>query len=100
MPREQMPSPPAWHGEMRTVGVTGTNGKTSTTTWVASALARLGTPVARATTLGVYLDDERLDLPQTLDGFFETMRLCRDRGGRYAAIELTSEALARGFMRS
>ena len=79
------------------MGVTGTNGKTSTTTWLAAALARRARPVVRATTLGYFLDDVELDLPKDYDGFVETMRTCHARGGRLAAIELTSEALARGF---
>ena len=33
-------------------------------------------------------------------GFLATMRATLDRGGRYAALELTSEALARGFARA
>jgi UDP-N-acetylmuramoyl-L-alanyl-D-glutamate--2,6-diaminopimelate ligase len=94
------PPPPAWQPELFTVGVTGTNGKTSTTTWVAHALARLRSPVALATTLGLFVGEEALDLPLTFESFIETMRRCRERGGAYAAIELTSESLARGFVRS
>ena len=92
------PPPPAWASALPTVGVTGTNGKTTTTAWVAAAL-RAGTaaPVVRATTVGVFLDDELLDVPPTYDGFLAAMCACRDRGGRAAAIELTSEALALGF---
>jgi UDP-N-acetylmuramoyl-L-alanyl-D-glutamate--2,6-diaminopimelate ligase len=80
------------------VGVTGTNGKTSTTTWVAAALGRVARPVVRATTVGYYLDDEELPLPKDYEGFLGVMRACVDRGGGLAAIELTSEALARGFV--
>ena len=80
-----------------TVGVTGTNGKTSTTTWVAAALGAIARPVARVTTLGSFLDGESLDVEASYDGFLETMRLASTRGARCAAIELTSEALALGF---
>jgi UDP-N-acetylmuramoyl-L-alanyl-D-glutamate--2,6-diaminopimelate ligase len=79
------------------VGVTGTNGKTSTTTWVAAALRARSSPVVRATTVGYYLDDEELALPRDYDGFLAVMRASVERGGTLAAIELTSEALARGF---
>jgi UDP-N-acetylmuramoyl-L-alanyl-D-glutamate--2,6-diaminopimelate ligase len=92
-----VPSPPAWSRGLRTVGVTGTNGKTSTTTWIAAALRARSRPVVRATTVGYYLDDEELALPKDYDGFLAVMRTCLDRGGTLAAIELTSEALARGF---
>jgi len=82
---------------LRTLGVTGTNGKTSTTAMLAAALATLGRPVLRNTTVGAFLDDEPLQLAADYDGFLEGMRRCLARGGRYAAIELTSEALAFGF---
>jgi UDP-N-acetylmuramoyl-L-alanyl-D-glutamate--2,6-diaminopimelate ligase len=94
-----LPFPPAppWADDLVTVGVTGTNGKTSTTTWVAAGLGAIGGPVARVTTIGSFLDDESLDVDASYDGFLETMRLASARGARCAAIELTSEALALGF---
>jgi UDP-N-acetylmuramoyl-L-alanyl-D-glutamate--2,6-diaminopimelate ligase len=69
---------------------------------VAAALRRLAKeegrgPVARATTVGYFLDDEERTLEKTYAGFVDAMKECLDRGGRYAAIELTSEALANGF---
>ncbi len=91
---------PAWKGELFTVGVTGTNGKTSTTRWTAACLARLARPVAQATTLGSFLDEEPLSTPKSWEGFLATMRAGLDRGGRFAAIELTSESLARGFAKA
>jgi UDP-N-acetylmuramoyl-L-alanyl-D-glutamate--2,6-diaminopimelate ligase len=99
-PRLTIPTPPAWAERIATVGVTGTNGKSTTTTWLAAALRRLGGPVVRITTLGFYLDDEQLALPKDYDGFVEAMRLGLERGARHAAIELTSEALGRGFARA
>ncbi len=96
--RVPFPPPPSWASALPTVGVTGTNGKTTTTAWVAAALrAGTGAKVVRATTVGVFVDDELLDVPATYDGFLAAMRACLDRGGRAAAIELTSEALALGF---
>jgi UDP-N-acetylmuramoyl-L-alanyl-D-glutamate--2,6-diaminopimelate ligase len=83
-----------------TVGVTGTNGKTSTTRWTAACLGRLARPVAQTTTLGSFLDDEPFACTRDWEGFLATMRAAAERGGRYAAIELTSEALARGFARA
>jgi UDP-N-acetylmuramoyl-L-alanyl-D-glutamate--2,6-diaminopimelate ligase len=83
-----------------TVGVTGTNGKTSTTAMTAALLGELARPVARVTTVGSFLDDEPLELPGHYDGFIETMRRCLAAGGKYAAIELTSEALALGFAKA
>jgi UDP-N-acetylmuramoyl-L-alanyl-D-glutamate--2,6-diaminopimelate ligase len=94
------PPPPAWHREITTVGVTGTNGKTSTTTFVAAALGALGSPVARITTLGRHIDDEALALEPGYAGFIEALRLARARGATHAAIEYTSEALGIGFARA
>jgi UDP-N-acetylmuramoyl-L-alanyl-D-glutamate--2,6-diaminopimelate ligase len=85
---------------LTTVGVTGTNGKTSTTRYAASCLARVARPVAQTTTLGSFLDDTPFETTRDFDGFLATMRAALDRGGRFAAIELTSEALARGFARA
>jgi UDP-N-acetylmuramoyl-L-alanyl-D-glutamate--2,6-diaminopimelate ligase len=100
-----VPRPPRWSSQLFTVGVTGTNGKTTTTAWVAAALQRLARssgagPVARATTVGFFLDDAPITVEKSYDGFLEAMRTCFDRGGKYAAIELTSEALAQGFARA
>lgn len=95
-----VPAPPAWADDVLTVGVTGTNGKSTTTTWIAAALRSLGGPVVRATTLGFFLDDDELGLEKSYDGFVEAMRRGHAKGARHAAIELTSEALARGFAKA
>jgi len=100
-----VPAPPPWATSLATVGVTGTNGKTTTTTWIAACLealaARDGTgPIAQATTLGFALGGRALDVPRSFDGFLAGMRAAADAGGRYAAVELTSEALAHGFARA
>lgn len=95
-----VPSPAEWSRSLHTVGVTGTNGKTSTTRWTAACLGRLARPVAQTTTLGSYLDDTPFESSRDFEGFLATMRAALDRGGRFAAIELTSEALARGFARA
>ena len=94
------PAAPAWAKRLFTIGVTGTNGKTSTTSAVAALLGELGRPVARMTTLGAFLDETRLEVGPNYAGFIETMRRGLKAGGRYAALELTSEALALGFARA
>jgi UDP-N-acetylmuramoyl-L-alanyl-D-glutamate--2,6-diaminopimelate ligase len=94
------PAAPAWAESLLSVGVTGTNGKTSTTSLIATLLGILARPVARVTTLGCFLDDERLEVPGHYEGFLQTLERCRDAGGRYAALELTSEALALGFAKA
>jgi len=82
------------------VGITGTNGKTSTTAMTAALLGQLARPVARVTTVGAFLDEEQQDVPAHYAGFLETLQRCRQRGGRYAALEFTSEALALGFAKA
>ncbi|MBI2389794.1 MAG: UDP-N-acetylmuramyl-tripeptide synthetase [Deltaproteobacteria bacterium] len=84
---------------MRTVGVTGTNGKTTTTTWIAAALRSLGHPVACITTVGCSLDGEPVDVPRTHEGSREVARRADAAGGLWSAVEYTSEALARGYAR-
>jgi UDP-N-acetylmuramoyl-L-alanyl-D-glutamate--2,6-diaminopimelate ligase len=90
-----VPAPPAWAPDLLTVGVTGTNGKSTTTTWVAAALGAMGTRVVRVTTLGFFVDDEEQRVEKSYDGFLECMRRGHTKGARYAAIELTSEASRR-----
>jgi UDP-N-acetylmuramoyl-L-alanyl-D-glutamate--2,6-diaminopimelate ligase len=49
-------------------------------------------------TLGYYLDERRLDeLPRSLSGFHDAFRLAHQGGGRWAAVECTSRALADGY---
>jgi UDP-N-acetylmuramoyl-L-alanyl-D-glutamate--2,6-diaminopimelate ligase len=94
------PPPPEWAESLFAVGVTGTNGKTSTTAMIAALLGALARPVARVTTVGSFLDEEEQRVPEHYAGFLTTMERCRAAGGRYAAIELTSEALALGFAKA
>jgi UDP-N-acetylmuramoyl-L-alanyl-D-glutamate--2,6-diaminopimelate ligase len=98
------PPPPGWASALRSVGVTGTNGKTSTTTYLAAALAELATPVAWVTTVGSGVGDPRHDLgqppPADHGRFLLMMDQLRSRGGRWAAIEVTSASLGLGFARA
>jgi UDP-N-acetylmuramoyl-L-alanyl-D-glutamate--2,6-diaminopimelate ligase len=91
------PAPFGWAEPYLTIGTTGTNGKTSTTTLIAHVLRAAGHPVLCETTLGYALGDEKLEVPRTVDGFLGALRQAAERGCRHAAIEVTSEALARGF---
>jgi UDP-N-acetylmuramoyl-L-alanyl-D-glutamate--2,6-diaminopimelate ligase len=67
---------------------------------VAAVLERARAPVARVTTVGMFVGDEKIEVPQTYAGYLSVMRACLDRGGRYAACEMTSEALALGFAKA
>lgn len=96
------PAPPPELRELHLVGVTGTNGKTTTAALVAAVLGERGAgePVARVTTVGAFLDAERLDLPLDYAGMVEALRRGRAAGGRHGVLEVTSESLARGFART
>jgi UDP-N-acetylmuramoyl-L-alanyl-D-glutamate--2,6-diaminopimelate ligase len=84
-------------GELEHVGVTGTNGKTSTTRFVAAALGSMARPVASFTTIGSFLDEEPIATTKSYRGVLDTILAAKERGGRYAALEVTSEVLALGF---
>ncbi len=92
--------PPSWASALTSVGVTGTNGKTTTTTMIAAALGSATEPVACVTTLGASIGQTALDVRPDYEGFIESMRAALDMGARRAAVECTSEALARGFARA
>lgn len=98
MVHKPFPDPPSWSTQLTNVGITGTNGKTSTTSFLAAILEDFAAPVPRTTTLGLYLGPEQqIDLPQSYLGFIRLMERARDRGARFASLEVTSEVLARGF---
>ena len=81
------------------VGVTGTNGKTTTTTWVASILERVASPVARMTSLGSFIGERPWSPRRRGSNFAGLLSTARGKGSRYAVLEITSVALARGFAR-
>jgi len=95
------PPPPAapWAASWCSVGVTGTNGKSSTTALLAAALASDGAPVLAATTLGYSLAGRPLPAPTSWRDFLELCALAARQGCARAAVELTSQALARGHAR-
>ncbi len=92
-------APFAWAEPLFTVGVTGTNGKSSTTHLIAKAIAAAGHSVLTESTLGYWFDDEVLDVPRTSQGYLRALRESAARGARHAVCEVTSAALARGFAR-
>lgn len=94
------PAPPPWSKHIISIGVTGTNGKTTTTTYLARALETLHSPVLRVTTLGSFLGQEKLDVEANYDGFIVAMERALAAGTKYAALECTSEALAAGFAKA
>lgn len=85
--------------DLRVVGVTGTNGKTSTVQLIAQALERLGTPAGTIGTLGAgrvgrIVEGERTT-PDVISVHALLGRL-RDEGARAVAMEVSSHALDQG----
>ena len=89
-----------WAADMFTVGVTGTNGKTSTTHMLAAAFAAAGHSTLRIGTVGVDLDGRSLRRGKKFTDFLTTMRYAADRGCRHAVLETTSRGLAQGYARA
>ncbi len=85
---------------MFTFGVTGTNGKTSTT-WLLASIVQAAEHVAlNIGTVGVWLNDEPLVRGKTFHDFVATMKQAYERGCRHAVVEVTSRALQQGYARA
>lgn len=95
-----VPAAAPWAAPYFTVGVTGTNGKTSTTWMIAAALRAAAHMTLRISTLGVALDDELWPRGRTFRDFLAVLERAARLGCRHAAIELTSLALSQGYARS
>jgi len=89
----------AWADPLFTVGVTGTNGKTSTTHLIAAVLRAAGETVLLESTIGYFLNDLPLAVARTSRGYVAAMKQAAEAGARFAAVEVTSAALAGGFAR-
>ena len=85
----------AMHG----VAVTGTNGKTSTSLWVAALLTQLGMRTAAIGTVGTFLDGQRLQAPGLTTPDAATLQLTfkklREVGAEAFAVEASSIGLVR-----
>ncbi len=90
----------ALHRRFRTACVTGTNGKTTTTTMIEAIVAASGEPSARVTTLGAWVNGEPVASEATSGAFERTLLLAAEAGVRTLAVETTSQALAEGFARA
>jgi len=93
----------AWYGDpsdvMLAIGITGTNGKTSCSQWIASALSALGSRCAIVGTLGTGFPGQLAptgfttpDAPQLQ----RSLAQLRDAGAQAIAMEVSSHALHQG----
>lgn len=84
---------------LQTIGVTGTNGKTSVSQWVAQAFAALGRPCAVIGTLGSGFPPQLVESLNTTPDAISLHRACAGfvrQGARAVAIEVSSIGLHQG----
>jgi UDP-N-acetylmuramoyl-L-alanyl-D-glutamate--2,6-diaminopimelate ligase len=101
--RDLGPLAAAWYGQpsatLTSIGVTGTNGKTSCSQWIAQALIRAGTRCGVIGTVGSgfpgELDAADLTTPDAVS-LQRTVRGLADRGARALSIEVSSIGLDQG----
>jgi len=85
---------------MKLIGITGTNGKTSTTAFLEGILRKCGKRVGSIGTLGVLLDGKPLDMPFATSTTPDTVELYQilgvmaGAGAEYVVMEVSSHALA------
>ena len=82
--------------ELQLVGITGTNGKTTTTYLVASIADAAGEPVAMTTTVEYRVDKERWNAERTTPEATDMQRILRravEAGCRMAVMESSSQAI-------
>jgi UDP-N-acetylmuramoyl-L-alanyl-D-glutamate--2,6-diaminopimelate ligase len=88
--------------EIKVIGVTGTNGKTTTTHIIRSIMEQAGYPTGVIGTIEMRIGDQvRQTVNTTPDAIDlqEALRWMADEGARYAAIEVSSHALDLGRVR-
>ena len=83
--------------EMTIVGITGTNGKTTTAYLIYQALNKLGINCAYIGTIGFYMDCKVCDLPNTsVDtcDLYDMLIKCYDKDYKCVIVEVSSQGLA------
>lgn len=84
--------------KLKIIGVTGTNGKTTTCYLLYNALLKLGKKAAYIGTIGFYLNGKMIkELPNTTPEVLEIYNLlyeCIDNDVEYVAMEVSSHALS------
>ncbi|MGE0174845.1 MAG: UDP-N-acetylmuramoyl-L-alanyl-D-glutamate--2,6-diaminopimelate ligase [Oligoflexales bacterium] len=79
------------------VGVTGTNGKSSTVWFVRELFSVMGIPILTIGTLGAFMGEERLSTEHTTPDpteLFSLLRKAKERGIRHVCMEVSSHSIA------
>lgn len=83
--------------DIHLIGMTGTNGKTTTCYLIYQALNRIGKKCAYIGTIGFYIDGKIKDLKNTTPGILELYEMiieAKNKGCSYVAMEVSSHSLA------
>lgn len=91
------PFPFPWAKSLLTLGITGTNGKSSTTHLAAAILEAEGHDVLTESTVGYFFKGQKLEVPRTIQGFMAALKHAAQAGAKRAVVETTSNALARSY---
>lgn len=81
---------------LKVIGITGTNGKTTTTRWLAHVLEACGAKCGVIGTNGSGFGEDVVPAERTTPGsadFFRILKEMADRGAEYCAAEISSQAL-------
>ena len=82
--------------KMNIIGVTGTNGKTTTAYLTYQILNELGSKTSYIGTIGFYMDDFVRELPNTtplIDELYNILLECKENNIEYVVMEVSSHAL-------
>lgn len=85
--------------DLKLIGMTGTNGKTTTCFLIYQALNKLDIKCAYIGTIGFYIDDEKRILNNTTPNLYEIYNMlleCVDKNIEYVVMEVSSQGIAMG----
>lgn len=85
--------------KLKLIGMTGTNGKTTTCYLIYQALNKVGKKCAYIGTLGFYLIDEKRNLSNTTPNLYEIYEMlleCVSKDYEYVVMEVSSQGLSMG----
>ena len=84
--------------DLKLIGITGTNGKTTTSYLIYQALNNIGIKCAYIGTLGFYMEDS-LDINNTTPNLYELYNMlieCKKNNYEYVVMEVSSQGIAMG----